>query len=129
MGSAFAWYGRQYDLLPNIAVNMRLYHNPRCSKSRQAFALLQQQGIDFEDYRYLERGISPDDMDILLELSDAIRLNDISDKSEYNLNEKNEIQRLLHAEPKALQRPILIHKGKAVIGRPPESILTLLHES
>ena len=129
MESVFVWYGRQYDLLPNIAVNMRLYHNPRCSKSRQAFALLQRQGVDFEDYRYLEKGISPDDMDILIELSDVIRLNDIVEKSEYNLSEKNEIQRLLHAEPKALQRQILIHKGKAVIGRPPEDILTLLHES
>ena len=129
MASVFVWYGRQYDLLPNIAVNMRLYHNPRCSKSRQAFALLQRQGVDFEDYRYLEKGISPDDMDILIELSDVIRLNDIVEKSEYNLSDKNEIQRLLHAEPKALQRPILIHKGKAVIGRPPEDILTLLHES
>lgn len=129
MESVFVWYGRQYDLLPNIAVNMRLYHNPRCSKSRQAFALLQRQGVDFEDYRYLEKGISPDDMDILIELSDVIRLNDIVEKSEYNLSDKNEIQRLLHAEPKTLQRPILIHKGKAVIGRPPEDILTLLHES
>lgn len=129
MESVYVWYGRQYDLLPNIAVNMRLYHNPRCSKSRQAFTLLQQQGVDFEDYRYLERGISPDDMDILLGLSDVIRLNDIADKSEYNLSDKNEILRLLHAEPKALQRPILIHKGKAVIGRPPEDILILLHDS
>jgi arsenate reductase len=129
MESAYVWYGRQYDLLPNIGINMRLYHNPRCSKSRQAVALLQQQGADFEDYRYLEKGISPGDMSILLELSDVIRLNDISDKSEYNLSQKNEIQRLLQTEPKALQRPILIHNGKAVIGRPPEDILTLLHES
>mgnify|MGYP000232681535 FL=1 len=129
MESAYVWYGRQYDLLPNIGFNMRLYHNPRCSKSRQAVALLQQQGADFEDYRYLEKGISPGDMSILLELSDVIRLNDISDKSEYNLSQKNEIQRLLQIEPKALQRPILIHNGKAVIGRPPEDILTLLHES
>ena len=108
---------------------MRLYHNPRCSKSRQAVALLQQQCADFEDYRYLEKGISPDDMSVLLELSDVIRLNDIADKSEYNLSQKNEIHRLLQREPKALQRPILIHNGKAVIGRPPEDILTLLHES
>jgi len=129
MELAFVWYGRQYDLLPNIGLNMRLYHNPRCSKSRQAVALLQQQGADFEDYRYLEKGISPDDMSVLLELSDVIRLNDIADKSEYNLSQKNEIQRLLQREPKALQRPILIHNGKAVIGRPPEDILTLLHES
>ena len=107
---------------------MRLYHNPRCSKSRQAVALLEQKGIEFQDYRYLDKGIFPEDMSILVELADVIRISDISDRSEYDLSNKSEIHRLLQAEPKALQRPILIHNGKAVIGRPPEQILTLLHE-
>ena len=107
---------------------MRLYHNPRCSKSRQAVALLEQKGIEFQDYRYLDKGIFPEDMSILVELADVIRISDISDRSEYDLSNKSEIHRLLQAEPKALKRPILIHNGKAVIGRPPEQILTLLHE-
>ena len=107
---------------------MRLYHNPRCSKSRKVVSILQQHGVEFEDYRYLERGISPEDMVVLLELEDVIRLDDISDKSEYDLSERGELERLLKVEPKALQRPILIHNGNAVIGRPPEKILTLLLE-
>lgn len=106
---------------------MRLYHNPRCSKSRQAFALLQQHGIEFEEYRYLDIGISQEDIELLVNLEDVIRLSDISDKSEYDLSSKTEIRRLLQTEPKSLQRPILISNGKAVIGRPPENILTLLH--
>ena len=107
---------------------MRLYHNPRCSKSREAVYILQQQGVEFEDYRYLELGISPEDIVVLLELEHVIRLNDITDKSEYDLSERDELLRLLKAEPKVLQRPILIHDGNAVIGRPPEKILTLLHD-
>ena len=58
----------------------------------------------------------------------VIRTADIRDKSEYNLGDKDDLRRLLIAEPKVLQRPILIHNGNAVIGRPPEKILTLLHD-
>ena len=108
---------------------MRLYHNPRCSKSREAFALLTDRGLEFEDYRYLELGIASEDFKVLLELENLIRIGDVDKGSKYDLSQKNEIQRLLQTEPKALQRPILIHNGKAVIGRPPEDILTLLHES
>ena len=47
---------------------MRLYHNPRCSKSRQALALLVERNIEFEDYRYLDKGISQDDLEVLVAL-------------------------------------------------------------
>ena len=89
--------------------------------------MLQQHGIEFEEYRYLDIGISQEDIELLVNLEDVIRLSDISDKSEYDLSSKTEIRRLLQTEPKSLQRPILISNGKAVIGRPPENILTLLH--
>ena len=92
---------------------MRLYHNPRCSKSRQAVALLNDSGIDFEEYRYLDNGIAPEDLEILLTLEGSIRTDDIADDVVLDI-------------PKLLQRPILINDGKAVIGRPPEEILTLL---
>ena len=124
---AYVWYGRQYDLLSFSAMYMRLYHNPRCSKSRQAVALLNQHEIDFEEYLYLDTGIDNDDLNILVDLDGIIRVSDINDKSEYDLSKKSEIQRLLKNEPKTLQRPILVHDGRAVIGRPPENILTLLH--
>ena len=41
---------------------MRLYHNPRCSKSRQAVAILSESGVVFEEYRYLELGIAEEDL-------------------------------------------------------------------
>ncbi len=105
---------------------MRLYHNPRCSKSRQAVALLNDSGIDFEEYRYLDNGIAPEDLEILLTLEGSIRTDDIADDVVLDMANKSDLRKLLLSIPKLLQRPILINDGKAVIGRPPEEILTLL---
>ena len=107
---------------------MRLYHNPRCSKSREAFALLTDSGLEFEDYRYLELGVASEDFEVLLELKNLIRIGDLDKGSKYDLDNKSDLQTLLEINSKLLQRPILVHNGKAVIGRPPKDILTLLHE-
>ena len=107
---------------------MRLYHNPRCSKSREAFALLTDRGVEFEDYRYLKLGVASEDFEVLLRLENLIRIGDVDKGSKYDLNNKNDLRALLEIDSKLLQRPILIHNGKAVIGRPPTVILTLLHE-
>jgi len=105
---------------------MRLYHNPRCSKSRQALALLVERNIEFEDYRYLDNGIDPDELDILVPLEGVIRTKDVDKSLGYDLNNVRDIRKLLIENPKALERPILIKNGQAVIGRPPENILVLL---
>ena len=105
---------------------MRLYHNPRCSKSRQALALLVERNIEFEDYRYLEKGISQDDLEVLVALEGVIRKQEVDKSLGYDLNKKTDIHKLLIDNPKALERPILIKNGHAVIGRPPENILVLL---
>ena len=105
---------------------MRLYHNPRCSKSRQALALLVERKIEFEDYRYLDKGISQDDLEVLVALEGVIRKQEVDKSLGYDLNKKTDILKLLIDNPKALQRPILIKNGNAIIGRPPENILILL---
>ena len=105
---------------------MRLYHNPRCSKSRQALALLVERNIEFEDYRYLDKGISQDDLSVLIALEGVIRKQEVDKSLGYDLNKKSDIHKLLIDNPKALERPILIKNGHAVIGRPPENILVLL---
>ena len=107
---------------------MRLYHNPRCSKSRQAVKLLTEHGVQFEEYRYLDLGISLDDIELLSKLDGVIRVNDMDDKSKIPITAE-EIRQLLQTEPKVLQRPILIRNNVAIIGRPPEEILTLLREA
>ena len=105
---------------------MRLYHNPRCSKSRQALALLVERNIEFEDYRYLDKGIPQDDLKVLVALEGVIRKQEVDQSLGYDLNKKTDIHKLLIDNPKALERPILIKNGHAVIGRPPENILVLL---
>lgn len=108
---------------------MRLYHNPRCSKSRQALALLNERDIDFEVYLYLKLGISEDDIDLLSSLDGIIRKNDLEKGSNIDFSDNEEVSKLLKTQPKLLQRPILVLGDKAVIGRPPENILTLLHDA
>ena len=74
---------------------MRLYHNPRCSKSRQAVALLAERKVDFEDYRYLDNGIDPDDLQILVVLEGVIRTKEVDKSLGYDLNNKADIHKLL----------------------------------
>ena len=56
---------------------MRLYHNPRCSKSRQALAIMNESGVEFEEYRYLDLGIASEDLELLSTLENVIRTSDI----------------------------------------------------
>ena len=105
---------------------MRLYHNPRCSKSRQAYNLLNDSGVDFEDYRYLKLGVDKNDIPILIEIEGVVRKNDLDKSIKFDSSDQSQIKKLLLSNPEILQRPILISNGVAVIGRPPEKILTLL---
>ena len=105
---------------------MRLYHNPRCSKSRQAVALLTHAGIDFEDYRYLSEGIHSEDLEILSTLAGIIRSKDVVGDVDIKNLDSDGIQTLLKEQPKCLERPVLVMNGHAVVGRPPERILEFL---
>ena len=106
---------------------MRLYHNPRCSKSRQAVQLLKDEGIEFEEYLYLEHGVKDEDMEILASLDGIIRRKEKEYKElGYEVSSKSDIVKALKDKPRLLERPVLVKAGKAVIGRPPEDILTLL---
>jgi len=104
---------------------MRLYHNPRCSKSRQAVALLKERGVAFEEWRYLTEGVHAEDLSLLAALDGIVRTNDV--EGEVDLSDVDAIRALLASNPKPMQRPVLVHKGCAVIGRPPEDILQLLN--
>lgn len=111
-----------------------LYHNPRCSKSREALALLEANGCKPEVTLYLETpptakqlkvllaslGISP--RDLLRKTEDLYKELNLSDEK---LSE-NALIKAMVANPKLIERPIFIHGDKAVIGRPPEKVLTIL---
>lgn len=106
---------------------MRLYHNPRCSKSRQAVAFLIDAGIEFEEYRYLNEGIDSNDLELLSTIPNILRTKDVVGEYSFGDLDSASIQQILNEQPKSLERPVLIHNGHAILGRPPERLLEYLN--
>lgn len=110
-----------------------IYHNPRCSKSRTTLALLQEKGIEPEVVLYLET--EPDAAEIrgLLDklgitAAQLVRRGEDAYK-ELGLGKDSSEQQLVEAmaqHPKLIERPIVVHQGRAVLGRPPENVLDLI---
>ena len=112
---------------------IKIYHNPRCSKSRQGLSLLQESGKEFETIKYLEDQLTKKDLeDIISKLDikpiDLIRKNEAIWKSDYKgktLTDK-EVIAAMAKHPKLIERPIVINGSRAVIGRPTEAILEII---
>jgi arsenate reductase len=112
----------------------RIYHNPRCSKSRQTLQLLQQNNIEPTIVEYLKTPPTAEELQqILQQLGIAAR--DLLRKGEDAYKELNlanpelddaAIIQAMCDHPKLIERPIVIHQGKARLGRPPESVLEIL---
>ena len=114
---------------------IKIYHNPRCSKSRETLELLKSNGVDPEVVLYLE---TPADAATLRELlqmlgmssarelmrqkEDLYKSLNLADK---NLSEDALIQAMVE-NPKLMERPIVVAKGQALIGRPPEQVLEII---
>lgn len=108
-----------------------IYHNPRCSKSRQALALLEESAQNFTVIEYLKE---PIDNDVLLRAYQVlgIKLLRVKEQDFKNLdlnldsvNEKVFIE-LINKYPKLLERPLIVKNKQFVIARPPEKVLNLL---
>ena len=82
--------------------------------------------MDVDVLRYLEVGIHADDLDLLGELEGIVRSKDAGKEVMAGLQTSADIKALLKAHPNLLERPVLVHNGRAVVGRPPENILMLL---
>jgi arsenate reductase len=112
---------------------MELIHNPRCSKSRQALALLEEKKINPEIRLYLNDSLSKDELKNILkklnvEASSIIRKGEKDYKDNFkgkDLSEEEWIDAMLKF-PKLIERPILVNGNKAVVGRPPEDILQII---
>ncbi|CAB1275665.1 arsenate reductase (glutaredoxin) [Candidatus Nitrosacidococcus tergens] len=111
-----------------------IYHNPRCSKSRQALQLIHDQDIDPEIVEYLTAPPTFDQLVKILNLlgkppRELIRQGEpeykIHGLDNPNLSDKELIEAMC-AYPILIERPIVLAGGRAVIGRPPESILEIL---
>lgn len=110
-----------------------IWHNPRCSKSRETLALIEAQGIRPEIRMYIDAPPS------LAELTDALAqlkppARRLARTSEANFRALNmpadaddaTILAALAADPRLIERPLVLANGKAALGRPPESVLAIL---
>ena len=111
-----------------------MYHNPRCSKSRQTLALLNDRGIEPEIIEYLKTPPDAHQLKKILQLlglspRDLMRTKEIEYK-ENNLDSKtlsdDQLIAALIKNPVLIERPIVLANGKAAIGRPPENVLEIL---
>ncbi|GAA4969771.1 arsenate reductase (glutaredoxin) [Algibacter aquimarinus] len=111
----------------------KIYHNPRCSKSRQGLEILTKSGKPFEVVKYLDNNLSVEALKEIVELLninpiDLVRKNEAIWKSDFKgktLTDTETIEAMVN-HPKLIERPIVISGNKAVIGRPPERILEII---
>ncbi len=118
-----------------MSKSVTIYHNPRCSKSRETLALLNEHGVEPEVVLYLET--PPDAATIeqllkLLGMSSARELMRSKEELYKTLNlddaslSETQLVQALVENPKLIERPIVVANGKARIGRPPEQVLEIL---
>ena len=115
-------------------MTVTIWHNPRCSKSRQTLALLQEKGVTPTIREYLKQPPSMAEVEALLDMvggEPAALLRD--GEAEFKAlgkrkaeMSKAEVAEAIAAQPILLQRPIVVAGKKAAIGRPPEAVLPLL---
>ena len=111
---------------------MKIYHNPRCRKSRETLDLIKQNTSEFEIIEYLKDPLQAKEIILILKKLnlkpiDIIRRNEEIWKKNYNKNAMcdTEIINAIVENPKLLERPIITNGKQAVIGRPPENVLAL----
>ncbi|WP_286933949.1 MULTISPECIES: arsenate reductase (glutaredoxin) [Leclercia] len=114
---------------------VKIYHNPRCSKSRETLSLLQSNGIEPDVVLYLETPPDADTIKALLQMlgmgsaRELMRQKEELYKSlnlaDSHLSEAALIQAMVE-NPKLIERPVVVANGKARIGRPPEQVLDIV---
>lgn len=116
-------------------MSVTIYHNPRCSKSRATLALLTERNLDIQIIEYLKMDFS---IEQLIEVYQQLNLSNVRDmmrtgdelyKELQLANQALSDQELLQAivnHPSLLERPIVVHKKQARLGRPPEKVLEIL---
>ena len=115
-------------------MTVTIYHNPRCSKSRQTLALLEERGVSPRVVDYLKTPPSAAELKVMLNklglgpldlLREGERLYAELGLKERDLDDDALIA-LMVANPILIERPIVVSRGKAALGRPPESVLEIL---
>jgi arsenate reductase len=115
-------------------MTVKIYHNPRCSKSRETLKLLQAQGIEPEIIEYLKTPPSEQELANILDLL-GLEPRELMRKKEKEYKENGLDDESLTREqliaamvkyPRLIERPVVLANGKAAIGRPPENVLDIL---
>lgn len=112
---------------------IQIYHNPRCSKSRQTLALLEENGIQPEVVEYLKTPPTAEALQVILNKL-GMRPMELMRKGEADFKahvkgkdlDDDALIALMVEFPKLIERPIVINGDKAVLGRPPESVSEIL---
>ena len=114
---------------------IQIWHNPRCSKSRQALALLDESGVEKDVVKYLEENPEKETIKKLLKMlgftsaRELMRTKEAIYK-ELGLKDETDEEKLIEAmvtHPKLIERPIIIKGDKAIIARPPEKVSDFLN--
>ncbi|MFT5838564.1 MAG: arsenate reductase [Flavobacteriales bacterium] len=115
--------------------DLKILHNPRCSKSRKTLQLLHDKGFTPKVIEYLKTPVSADELRLIVNQLGFSSARQLIRKGEAVYKEQNladptlseeSIIRAMLETPKLIERPIVVSNGKAAIGRPPESILNIL---
>lgn len=112
---------------------IKIYHNPRCRKSREGLQILEDSGKDFEIIKYLDEIPTEKELSDIIKLLninpiDLVRKNEATWKDNYKNKEltDNEIITAMVQNPKLIERPIVVNNNKAIVGRPPENIKKII---
>jgi len=113
---------------------IKIYHNPRCSKSREALYLLQARYSNIDIVKYLDKPLKFIEISEILKMLkidalDLVRKNELVWRKNYKgkvMTEEHIIKAMIK-HPKLIERPIVIINEQAIIARPPEKVLTLFN--
>ena len=115
-------------------MSVKIYHNPRCSKSRQTLQLLQDHAVEPQVVEYLQTPPSAAELRKVLQML-GIGPRELMRKKEAEYKQSGadnpelsdaQLIDLMVAHPKLIERPIVVKDGKAALGRPPEQVLDIL---
>ena len=117
----------------NNETMITIYHNSRCSKSRNALRILEEKGVKYTIVNYLATPFTPTDLEALIaklgiKPIELIRKGEAVYKEKYshkNVSDAEWIQAMVE-HPILIERPIVVNGNKAVVARPPEKVLTIL---
>lgn len=112
---------------------IKIYHNPRCRKSREGLQIVEESGKEFEIIQYLKDIPTFDELNEIIQMLDIspiqlVRKNEAIWKENYKGKELSDSD-IIHAmieNPKLIERPIVINNKKAIVGRPPENVKLII---